>query len=70
MGLGQSFDQLDGAWRTLRNRWQLTRDVWRDRTAARFEETIWVPLGREVEPTLRELERLGRVIEQARQNVR
>ncbi|MBS1252572.1 MAG: hypothetical protein MAG451_01613 [Anaerolineales bacterium] len=44
--------------------------VWNDPVRRRFEKEYWMPLERQVQATQREMERLARVISQARRSVK
>ncbi|MBM4467317.1 MAG: hypothetical protein FJ014_17485 [Chloroflexi bacterium] len=62
--------QLDFAFRTLRQRWEVTTSVWNDPVRWNFEKEYWTPLEMQVPATQREMERLAQVIAQARRSVR
>lgn len=51
--------------RQLENRWDETRQLWRDSAADHFATYFWEPLERETERFLRELERLMQTLEVA-----
>lgn len=61
---------LGEAWQKLRQRWEQTKAAWNDPVSREFEKNVIVPLGAQEDRTLRELERLTQVIEQAQRNVR
>jgi len=61
---------LEISWQKLRQRWEQTKTAWNDPVSWEFEKNVIVPLGEQEDRTLRELERLTQVIEQAQRNVR
>ncbi|MBD3308374.1 hypothetical protein GF339_18205 [candidate division KSB3 bacterium] len=61
---------LETSWQKLRQRWEQTKSVWHDPVSRDFEKNLILPLADQQDRTVRELERLTEVIEQARRNVR
>ena len=70
MSLNISHDRLQGAWQGLRGQWSKTTALWNDPVKVQFEREFWQSLESQVPITLQEMQRLGQVIAQARQNVR
>jgi len=68
--LNTSRAELQEAWQRVRQRWQETTPLWNDPVRWQFEQEFWQPLERQVPATLKEMERLARVIAQARRSVK
>lgn len=67
--LRTSCTNLRSGWRALRQHWQDTRELWNDAEARNFGTNHITPLERHATETVRELEQLAAVIEQARRRV-
>jgi hypothetical protein len=62
MTVGAGRTQLYTAMKTCTERWDQTRETWRDGVAADFEENCLVPLQGDVKAVLHALDRLGDVL--------
>ncbi len=62
MKVGPGRTQLHSAMKTCTERWEQTRETWRDGVAADFEENCLQPLQADVESVLHALDRLGDVL--------
>jgi hypothetical protein len=62
-GIGRMGDAM----KTIRLRWDETKEVWTDQRAADFEATYMDPLEPQVRLTIDKLRRLSQVFTQARQ---
>lgn len=66
-------DRLGGlanAGNKLQQRWEQTKTEWNDPVSRELEQTVLTPLAEQMQRTLRELERLTQVIEQAQRRIR
>ncbi len=68
--LAEPIAHLAGAIRTLNHGWAATSAVWHDSVQQDFEQQHLVVLDAQVAATLREMDRLARVITQARRHLR
>jgi len=69
-GLQQTRDRLQTEWQRLQDRWALTSERWRDAVRRRFEREYWQEYERTIFPALEEMDRLDKVIAQARREVK
>lgn len=68
--LGQSRNHLQNEWSRLQSHWQTTESLWNDVVRHRFEREFWVLYEPEVQKVLRAMERLDRIVEQAKREVK
>lgn len=61
---------LGAALRKLSQRWEEVKEVWRDPVRHSFEKEYWATLENPTQSTLKEMERLARVIAQAQRYVK
>lgn len=61
---------LEAAWKQLVRRWQHTTTAWNDPVSRVFHEQVIRPLADQEERTIRELEHLTEIIDQARRHVK
>lgn len=60
--------RLKHAMKTLQEHWDLTREVWADKTAQDFEKHHLVPLQQQVENARRGMDKLTEVLQKLRQD--
>jgi hypothetical protein len=58
MSLNANATELSAAFKTLRERWEAVREVWRDGVADDFEATVWMPLAEHVNAAVQAMDRL------------
>lgn len=63
--LCETADQLQVDWLQLRDRWEATREHWRDGVRERFEQEFWAEIERVVPAAIEELRRLDEQIDLA-----
>jgi hypothetical protein len=66
MALHTGSSKLGLALKTLRLRWEETKEQWKDPVSQAFEANQMTPLERQILATLRAIDRLAQVIDQAR----
>jgi len=66
MELATGLAKLNLGMKTLRRQWEETRARWRDPVGQAYENNHIVPLEVQVRAALREIDRLGQVLSQAR----
>jgi hypothetical protein len=61
---------LENVWKKLCQRWESTKTAWNDPVSRDFDKKLFVPLSEQMHKTLRELERLTQVIDNASRKVK
>jgi len=65
MSLNANATELNAALKTLRERWEEVRDVWRDGVADEFESTVWKSLEAQVNSAVQAMDRLTPILAKA-----
>lgn len=68
--LNASHDHLQTAWQALQKQWQASCDLWNDPVRWHFEREYWQGFERVVPATMDEMQKLERIVAQARRNVK
>lgn len=68
--LRQYWEHLNQRQRAIQHQWQRTREAWDDTGSQRFERQHWQELDQSLRATLKALEQLAQVVDQAQRNVR
>ncbi len=68
MSLNASATELNAALKSLRELWEGVRDVWRDKVADDFEETVWKPLEAQVNAAVQSMDRLTPILAKAQRD--
>ena len=68
--LRATHDRLRSIWESLQRKWHASRDLWNDPMRRQFEREFWQPLETQMQATLKEMERLAKVVSQTQRNVR
>jgi hypothetical protein len=66
MSLATGSAKLQHALKTIKSRWEEIQSGWDDGVRREFEERYWLPLEPGVLSAVRAIERLSRVLDQAR----
>ena len=69
-GLNSSISTLITASKMVRKRWDDTKNVWNDPVSRSFEKQYWTPIEDHVQSTIKEMQNLAHVIEEAQCHVR
>ncbi len=64
----QPVEHMQTALQALRQRWEATQRLWRDRVQQDFAKAYIEPLNRETQATLEEMQRLAEVLAKAWKN--
>lgn len=62
-------DELESLWRQLQRQWETTKTVWNDQQRREFEHNVWLPLSRDLERLLEQIEAAGALMKQAEHQV-
>ncbi len=68
MSLSAGSGKLNHSLKELRRRWEETKAHWNDSVSQSFEDNHVAPLEMQLLATLREMDRLGQAIDQARRD--
>lgn len=63
--MSNHFEQLQGEWSLLQERWHVTRQEWQDTVAAQFEREFWEQWEAHLPALLRELDELDDSLDRA-----
>ena len=68
--LRQHWEHLYQRQRAMQQQWQRTREAWDDAGSQRFERQYWHELDQSMNATLKALDQLAQIVDQAQRNVR
>jgi hypothetical protein len=68
MSLDTGRYQLYAALKTLRERWQDTKETWQDPVQAKFAEDVWEPVEQLSQAALSAIDRLSQIVARAKQD--
>ena len=63
-------ERINSEWSKLQAQWQKTSVMWNDSEKIRFEKEFWLEYEPIIRATLKQLERLDKVIDQAKREVK
>ena len=68
MSLDTGRYQLYAALKTLRERWEDTKETWQDAVQMKFADDVWEPVEQHSQAALSAIDRLSQVVARARQD--